>query len=175
MKETFQVIEQMKRDGVLQDYAVAGAVGAIFYVQPFNTSDVDILVNVTPFDSVLVSLDPLFAYLRTKGYTRFVEGCLEIAGWPVQFLPTADALADEALKKAQYLSFDDSLNVRVVLPEYLAAEAVKVGRPKDLQRVLLLLEFEEFDRGLFEEIIEKYGLEERWQNVKSILGLGLNP
>jgi hypothetical protein len=30
MRKTFEVIEQMKRDGVLQEYAVAGAVAAIF-------------------------------------------------------------------------------------------------------------------------------------------------
>jgi hypothetical protein len=31
MKETFRVIDQMQRAGVIEGYAIAGAVGAIFY------------------------------------------------------------------------------------------------------------------------------------------------
>ena len=41
MKEVFQVIDAMKREGVIEDYAVAGAVGAIFYTEPFLTMEVD--------------------------------------------------------------------------------------------------------------------------------------
>jgi hypothetical protein len=53
MKETFKVIDQMQRDGVIDGYAVAGAVGAIFYVEPFNTEGVYILVNLHPSNGAL--------------------------------------------------------------------------------------------------------------------------
>jgi hypothetical protein len=87
MKETFEVIEQMKRDGVIEEYAIAGAVGAIFYIEPFNTEDVDILVNLNPSDGLLVSLEPIFSYLHEKGYDKLTNEGMGIAGWPVQFLP----------------------------------------------------------------------------------------
>ena len=44
MKGVFQAIEAMKRDGVIDEYAVAGAVGAIFYTEAFSTRDIDFLV-----------------------------------------------------------------------------------------------------------------------------------
>jgi len=47
MKETFAVLNQMVADGAIENYAVAGAIGAIFYVEPFLTQDLDVLV-VTP-------------------------------------------------------------------------------------------------------------------------------
>ena len=42
MKETFAVINQMVVDGAIEDYAVAGAIGAMFYVEPFSTEDLDV-------------------------------------------------------------------------------------------------------------------------------------
>ena len=172
MKETLRVIDQMQRDGVIEGYAVAGAVGAIFYIEPFNTEDIDILVNLNPSEGSLVSLDGIFSYLREKGYGSFTNVGVEIAGWPVQFIPVSDALTSEALSEAHYLPYDDELKVRVVRTEYLAAEAVKVGRPKDLQRVVSLLELDDFDRDLFRRIIEKHGLAERLARVQNIIDPG---
>ena len=40
MKETFAVLNQMVADGAIEDYALAGAVGAMFYVEPFSTRDI---------------------------------------------------------------------------------------------------------------------------------------
>jgi hypothetical protein len=169
MKETFEVIEQMKRDGVIEEYAIACAVGAIFYIEPFNSEDVDILVNLNPSDGLLVSLEPIFSYLHEKGYDKLTNEGMEIAGWPVQFLPVSDSLTSEALAEAQYLPYDDELDVRVVRAEYLAAEATKLGRPKDIQRIVSLLELDEFDHDHFREIIEKHSLAERWNRVQNII------
>jgi hypothetical protein len=169
MRKTFEVVEQMKRSGVIQEYAIAGAVGAIFYVEPLNTEDVDILVNLNPSDGLLLSLEPIFSYLRENGYAELTNEGTEIAGWPVRFLPVSDSLTSPALAQARYLSYDDELSVRVVRPEYLAAEATKLGRPKDIQRIVSLLEIDEFDHALFLEIIEKHGLAERWNRVQNII------
>jgi hypothetical protein len=170
VRETFEVIEQMKRDGVIEEYAIAGAVGTIFYVEPFSTEDVDILVNLRPSDSGLVSLEPIFSYLHQRGYDRFSNQGIEIGGWPVQFLPVSDALTDEALAEAQYLPYDDELSVRVVRPEYLAAEATKLGRPKDVQRIVSLFEIEDFDQAFFRQLIDKHGLAERLRRVQNLIG-----
>jgi hypothetical protein len=57
----------------------------------------------------------------------------------------------------------------VLRPEYLAAEAVKVGRPKDLQRISLLLENESFNRQSFEDILRLHGLEQKWTGIAQML------
>jgi len=68
MKEVFQVIESMKRAAVIEDYAVARAVGALFYVEPFSTADIDFLVRLPLSNGLLVSLEPIHSWLLSKGY-----------------------------------------------------------------------------------------------------------
>ena len=61
--EVIRVVDQMVADGVIERYAIGGAVGATFYLEPVSTLDVDIFIELhaTP-GSVL--LDPIFRYLR---------------------------------------------------------------------------------------------------------------
>ncbi len=44
MKETLSVIERLHRDGVVGLYAIGGAVGATFHLEPMATLDVDIFI-----------------------------------------------------------------------------------------------------------------------------------
>src|SRR4030067_78008 len=44
IKEVITVINQMQADGVVECYAIGGAVGATFYLEPVATLDVDIFV-----------------------------------------------------------------------------------------------------------------------------------
>jgi hypothetical protein len=167
VKEVFQTIEAMKRGGVIEDYAVAGAVGAIFYTEPFLTMDVDFIV---PFPPVLVDcLKPIRSWLKDKGYEMNEEGFFEITGRPIQFLPSdKDPLTEAAFKEAQYLPFGD-IEVRVVRPEYLAAEAVNLGRPKDIQRISMLIESQDFDAELFKSIVKRFSLEKKLKKIKMFL------
>src|SRR4051812_6401852 len=45
MKETLEVINRMQADGVIDQYAIGGAVGATFYLEPIATVDLDIFVD----------------------------------------------------------------------------------------------------------------------------------
>jgi hypothetical protein len=44
IKEAILAINQMQADGVIERYAIGGAVGATFYLEPVATLDVDIFV-----------------------------------------------------------------------------------------------------------------------------------
>jgi hypothetical protein len=90
----------MQRDGVIESYAIGGAVGATFYLEPVATLDVDIFVGFRPEPGrFIVSPKPIFDYLTQHGAT--VEGeYLILAGWPVQFLPPTGPLGEEALAAA---------------------------------------------------------------------------
>lgn len=86
MEKTFRVLDRMVRDGVIGRYAVAGAVGALNYLEAMTTYDLDILIsveNMTSARSGLVSLEPVYAYLREAGYGKFEEEGVVIEGWPV--------------------------------------------------------------------------------------------
>jgi hypothetical protein len=45
MKATLTVINQMQTDGVIGKYAIGGAVGATFYLEPVATLDIDIFIS----------------------------------------------------------------------------------------------------------------------------------
>jgi hypothetical protein len=49
MKATLEAINQMQADGVIGKYAIGGAVGATFYLQPAATLDVDISLRYREF------------------------------------------------------------------------------------------------------------------------------
>ena len=130
LKQVLATINQMQVDGVIDRYAIGGAVGATFYLEPIATLDVDIFVTFRPEPGrLLVSPQPMFDYLTARGCTMEGEYIL-IAGWPVQFLPPPSPLAEEAL--AQAVSFDvEEVPTRVFSAEHLACIALETGRPKD--------------------------------------------
>jgi hypothetical protein len=170
MQDAFCVFDELKAAGVIDRYAVAGAVGAMFYIEAFRTLDIDFLVSLaTTEDATRTSFAPLFAWLALRGYTQFdTGGHILIEGWPVQFLRVSDLLSTEALETAHQLPIDELL-VPVVQAEYLAAEALQLSRPKDLGRVDSLRRSDGFDTMLFEQLIERFGLHEQWRKFESFL------
>ena len=44
MKRTLQVLNELERDGIVERYAIGGAMGATFYVEPLLTFDLDVFV-----------------------------------------------------------------------------------------------------------------------------------
>ena len=93
IKQTLDVINAMEHDGIIRRYAIAGAVAAYNYIEPTVTDDLDLLVSFSERASIpqsgLITLGPVFSYLRAKGYEEHRKEGLVIEGWPVQFLPVA--------------------------------------------------------------------------------------
>ena len=46
IREAIATINQMQADGVVERYAIGGAVGATFFLEPIATLDVDIFNDV---------------------------------------------------------------------------------------------------------------------------------
>ena len=78
IKEVIETINRMQAGGVIERYAIGGAVGATFYLEPVATLDVDVFVELhIPPGSQLVSPEPIFKYLRDRGCNEGVEFCNE--------------------------------------------------------------------------------------------------
>ncbi len=164
MKETFKIINRMVEDGVIETYAVGGAIGAMFYVEAFATEDIDIFVTMQPAaNSLFVSLDPYAAYLAQRGYKRKGEGFL-IEDWVVQFIPVHNELIEQAYLEAQYQNFAD-IPVRVIRAEHLVAIMLQTGRPKDYARAHMFLQQDVLDADVLADIVQRHGLEDRWQEL----------
>ena len=134
MKATFAVLNQMVRDGAIENYAVAGAVGAMFYVEPFSTQDIDVLVVTPGSQDNLIAKLPGWDYLREHGYTEIRREGIVVEGWPVRFLLVTEPLEREAYLNAERLDFENT-PVRVALAEHLVAIMLKVGRLKYFARI----------------------------------------
>lgn len=163
-KQTFAVINQMVTDGAIENYALAGAIGAMFYVEPFSTEDIDVFV-LTPEDRLVIEL-PGWEYLKARGYNEIRKEGIVVEGWPVQFMPVNNALEREAYLNAQHLDLD-GIDVRVVLPEHLVAIMLKVGRRKDLARVEMFLDQKEVNIDALEDVIRRYELYDRWEAFRT--------
>jgi hypothetical protein len=162
MKQAIAVLNDMVSVGVIQKYAIGGAMGATFYTEPFTTFDLDIFVMFGESDGLLVSLSPIYAYLRERGYTETTGECVMIEGTPVQFLPTSPGLLDEAMQHAVQIDYD-GVPTWVLGAEYLLAIAVSTGRAKDRMRVPLFLESGKIDLACLTDILERHALFERWE------------
>ena len=162
MKATLQVINQMQADGIISRYAIGGAIGATFYLEPTSTFDIDVFVALGSLPgSSLVSLEPIYRYLQSRGH-RPEKECILIEGWLVQFLPPGDALDEEALAQAVQADAGE-VPVRVMTAEHLVAIALKVGRPKDKIRVVQFMESGILDENKLRQILERHGLLAKWQ------------
>jgi hypothetical protein len=160
--QVIRVINQMQDDGVVERYAIGGAVGATFYLEPVATLDVDIFVAFRQQPGrIIVSPQPIFDYLTARG--GIVEGeYIVIAGWPVQFLPPTSPLVEEALAQAVTVDVEGT-PARVFTAEHLAAIALQTGRAKDHARLLQFIEAAALGVQKFQTLLQQHGLIERWQ------------
>lgn len=162
MKETLKVLNRMVRAGVVEDYAIGGAVAAIYYLEPFDTADLDIFVQVNTSGGGLTSLAPIYEYLTGRGYEARGE-FIYIEEMPVQFLPVFNALTEEALKRARAINFA-RVTARVMRPEHLVAIMLDTGRPKDYLRINMFLEQGAVNRRSLNAVLRRHGLKKKWED-----------
>ncbi len=165
IQEVIKTINKMQADGVMEHYAIGGAVGATFYLEPVATLDVDVFITFKPqAGRLIVSPQPVFDYLKTRG--SVIEGeHIVIAGWPVQFLPPSTPLVDEALREAVTRDVD-GIPARVFSGEHLAALALQTGRAKDKARLLQFVESGALDAKKFQTILERHDLIPAWEKFE---------
>ena len=165
MKATLEIINRMEAEGVIGKYAIGGAVGATFYLEPSATDDVDIFVTLpTAPGSSLLSLTPIYDYLSARGCT--LEGERIVVGeWPVQFLPPHNALAREALAEAVETDVE-GVRTRVLTAEHLVAIALETGRAKDYARIVQFLEQDAVDVDKLNLILVRHGLVPKWEKFE---------
>jgi hypothetical protein len=171
MQKVCDVLEQLLVERVIQKYAIGGATAAGFHGEPLATRDIDVFCFMDlPDGSLLVTLEPIFKKLAELGFSNFDQEGILIHGFPVQFLPVSTPLEKEAVENARVLNWDNH-TIRVISPEYLAAIAMEVGRPKDRARLVYLFSLEGFDKSEFFEIIPRHDLSETWAAWANGLGL----
>jgi hypothetical protein len=166
MNELLECLEQMQRNGLISDYAIGGATALIFYFEPFQTVDVDVFVILADQSGVLVNLSPIYSFLESKGATPKGEYVI-IGNIPIQFLVPYNTLVEEAVRTARTVKFNGT-PCRIPQLEYLMAIMVQTSRAKDKARLEELAKFPQlFNRDMFESLIQRFSLEEKWKRIRS--------
>jgi hypothetical protein len=139
VKATLEAINQMQADGIIGKYAIGGAVGATFYLEPAATLDIGIFVVLPASETgLLISLEPICKYLKTRG-AEVQDEHIVIGGWPIQFLPPSNDLEREAVAYAQARTVEGAA-AWVMSPEHLVAIALRLGWSKDHIRIVQFIE-----------------------------------
>jgi hypothetical protein len=164
MKKALTVLNDLVKAQVIIDYAIGGAMGATFYLEPVLTMDLDVFVLFNDEESNLLPLQPIYKALASRGYLpdEHEKECINIEDTPVQFLPAYNALLQEALSEAKAVDYAGT-PTKVLSAEHLVAISVQTGRAKDQLRVMAFLESGVLDMGQVQDILARYKLTERWQ------------
>ena len=73
LAEVFGVLESLKSEGTIVDYAIGGAMAVLFYAEPLRTYDLDVFVFLPEQSGGLVSLTPLYQHLAARGFRAEAE------------------------------------------------------------------------------------------------------
>ena len=165
IKRVIEELNQLELDGVIETYAIGGAVAAQAYTEPTSTMDVDAFVILKhPNPGQIIQMGPIYDHLMRRGAT--VDGShLVIGGWPLQVLLPGDSLQEEAVASARKMPMDGQ-SAKVMAPEHLAAIALKLGRPKDKLRVTELIKSKAFDQQFFDALVVRHGLTQAWATFR---------
>ena len=166
MEKAIKIINEMQSTGIIKEYAVGGAVAAIFYLEPLLTYDLDIFFAPSKKNEDLLALSSVYDYLKGRGYKAEKEHII-IEGIPVQFLPIYDELIEEAVVNAAHLEYKDTA-VNVIKQEYLIAIMFQTFRPKDKERITRFLNEGSFNETVLEEILEKYNLKAKYERFRRL-------
>ena len=159
MREVAQLLNDMQAIGVIENYALFGAMAQMRYTEPVATLDADVLIAVAAPERMDV-LAQVYEFCAQRGFNAEGEA-VRVGAWPVQFVPAFSPLTQEAMEQADTADFE-GIPLRVVQADYLAVIALSVGRAKDFARILALLESDSVTREQIARLAARHGLSEAW-------------
>ena len=152
--EVLRAANGLQAAGLIEDWALGGALAAIYYVEPFTTYDADIFF--IPKDQGLTAgLPAIYAHLQAQGWQIEHEHLL-VSGFPVQFLAT-DRLTEEAVREAERIDYE-GVPAKIFRAEHIVAIAASVGRAKDRARIEQLFQQTDLDHARLENILRRHKL-----------------
>jgi hypothetical protein len=154
LADVFRAANELISAGLIKDYALGGALAAIYYTEPFTTYDADIIF-IASDKTVSAGVPAIYSHLQAKGW-RVEREHLLVKGFPVQFL-AASGLTKEAVDEAKQIQFE-GVQAKVFRPEYIVAIAARVGRHKDLARIEQLMAQVRINRTMLDDILQRYSL-----------------
>lgn len=155
--DVYRVVDSMRTEGVVQNYAVGGGMGALFYTETTLTFDVSVFVSIAQ-QGLLVDLTPIYSWAKTKGF-EVRDEYLILHGVPVQVLVANVGLETEAVERAVEMGVS---KVRVMRPEYLVALYLQTGGDKRRGRARDLFAQDAVNSEALKDVLTRYNLMDKW-------------
>jgi hypothetical protein len=154
LAEVLRATNELVAAGLIEDYALGGALAAIYYTEPVTTYDANIIF-IASDKTMSGGIPAIYSHLQSKGW-RIEREHLLLKDFPVQFL-AASGLTEEAVRNANSIEYE-GVPAKVFRPEYIIAIAASVGRHKDFARIEQLLDQVKIDKPLLDDILRRYNL-----------------
>jgi len=154
LADVLRAANELVSAGLIKDYALGGALAAIYYTEPMTTYDADIIF-VASNKTLSAGIPAIYSHLQSKGW-RVEREHLLIGDFPVQFL-AASGLSEEAVREARPVQYE-GVRAKVFRPEFIIAIAASVGRHKDFARIEQILDQVKIDKALLDDILRRYNL-----------------
>jgi predicted nucleotidyltransferase len=156
--KVIHILDKLKTENKLKSYAIFGAVGASYYMEPVYTNDVDIIV-FSESDS-----DYIIIWNELKKYAQKIETFgFRIDNTEVQIFPsTISSLFQDSLKTAKNIKVDGTF-VRVVDKEHLILLFLSAGRQRDKFKASILLETA--DLKYLKSLLERFDKDDKIKNT----------
>jgi len=149
LKNVLTYLNNLKKIGLIQDYAIGGGYAALYHEVSLSTYDLDVLVTL-PSEA---DHHKLWEHFRVKG-ARIENLYIFIEDMPVQFLPNyISPLFNSAIEDALVIDFE-GVRSKFVTKEYLIVLLLTAFRHKDKIRVGKLLKTADKDSAL--DIIRRF-------------------
>ena len=155
-----KIMNKLKKEGVVLDYAIFGAMAVMKYTEPVFTTGLDIIVSFRP--SPIIILTPIYDEFKKLGY-QWEGQHIIVEGFPVEFMASGE-LEDEAIEKANVVSVG-GIKTKILKPEYLIALSVKAGRTKDRMKIDLLLSQVKIDVTNLNDILVRHSLKSKFDRT----------
>jgi hypothetical protein len=156
----------LENEGLIKRYVIGGGIAVLFYAEPILTYDLDVFCLLPTDNGGVITLSPIYEYLQNKGY-RVQGEHIDIEGIPVQFIPAYNELVEEALEEAIEVKYK-RVRTRIVRLEHLVAIMLQTYRPKDRERIIVLLDETQVDSIYLENILKRHRLQEKWDKFRRL-------
>src|SRR5881394_3810480 len=103
LADVLRAANELVSAGLIEDYALGGALAAIYYTEPVTTYDADIIF-IASDKTLSAGIPAIYSHLQSKGW-RVEREHLLIKDFPVQFL-AASGLTEEAVREARPVQYE---------------------------------------------------------------------
>ena len=163
MDKIISILEDLKENGLVIDYVIGGATALLYYSTPHLTEDIDVFISINN-SSKLISLSPIYEFLKDNYDAKPEREYLLIKGNPIQFLMPGDKLTKEAFDNAKKIKIKGK-EFKIFSLEYLIAIMLYLNKPKYRERLRIVKEENQYNIEELTKVLKKYNLLKKWNKI----------